>query len=60
MIDCYSRRLAGWAIADHMRTQLVADALHAAAAAPGSLAGAIFHPDHGLVGGLYRSSQHLV
>ena len=27
VIDCYSRRLAGWAIADHMRTSLVADAL---------------------------------
>jgi transposase InsO family protein len=32
VIDCYSRRLAGWAIADHMRTELVADALQAAAA----------------------------
>ena len=28
VIDCYSRRLAGWAIADHMRTELVEDALH--------------------------------
>ena len=27
VIDCYSRRLAGWAIADHMRTELVEDAL---------------------------------
>ena len=26
VIDCYSRRLAGWAIADHMRTGLVEDA----------------------------------
>lgn len=26
VIDCYSRRLAGWAIADHMRTELVEDA----------------------------------
>ncbi len=32
VIDCYSRRLAGWAIADHMRTELVEDALKAAAA----------------------------
>ena len=23
VIDCYSRRLAGWAVADHMRTSLV-------------------------------------
>lgn len=47
VIDCYSRRLVGWAIADHMRTELVQDALAAAAATRGSLAGAIFHSDHG-------------
>jgi len=49
VIDCYSRRLAGWAVADHMRTSLVEDALNAAAATRGSLAGAIFHSDHGSV-----------
>ena len=59
VIDCYSRRLAGWAIADHMRTDLVADALKAAAGTRGSLAGAIFHSDHGSVGGFNWSSQHL-
>ena len=47
VIDCCSRRVAGWAIADHMRTELVADALNAAAALRGSLAGAVFHADHG-------------
>jgi transposase InsO family protein len=26
VIDCCSRRVAGWAIAEHMRTELVADA----------------------------------
>lgn len=59
VIDCYSRRLAGWAIADHMRTELVEDALNAAAATRGSLKGAIFHSDHGSVGGFNWSSQHL-
>jgi len=49
VIDCYSRRLAGWAVADHMRTSLVEDALKAAAATRGSLKGAIFHSDHGSV-----------
>jgi transposase InsO family protein len=49
VIDCYSRRLAGWAVADHMRTSLVEDALKAAAATRGSLVGAIFHSDHGSV-----------
>jgi len=49
VIDCYSRRLAGWAIADHMRTELVEDALKAAAATRGSLKGSVFHSDHGSV-----------
>jgi transposase InsO family protein len=47
VIDLHSRRLAGWAIADHMRTDLVIDALTAAARTRGSLHGAIFHSDHG-------------
>jgi transposase InsO family protein len=49
VIDCFSRRLVGWSVADHMRTELVQDALKAAAATRGSLAGAIFHSDHGSV-----------
>ena len=47
VIDCFSRRLAGWAIAEHMRTELIADALTAARDTRGSLAGAVFHSDHG-------------
>jgi transposase InsO family protein len=47
VIDCFSRRLVGWSIADHMRTELVENALGAAALTRGSLAGAIFHSDHG-------------
>jgi transposase InsO family protein len=47
IIDLHSRRLAGWAIADHMRTDLVVDALNAARRTRGSLNGAIFHTDHG-------------
>jgi transposase InsO family protein len=53
VIDCFSRRLVGWSVADHMRTSLVEDALKAAATTRGSstngLAGAIFHSDHGSV-----------
>lgn len=49
VIDCYSRRLAGWAIAYHMRTELVEEALNVAAATRDSLKGAIFHSDHGSV-----------
>ncbi|MFD5415633.1 IS3 family transposase [Streptomyces nojiriensis] len=47
VIDLASRRLAGWAIADHMRTELVTDALTAAERTRGSLAGAVMHTDHG-------------
>ncbi|MGK5497275.1 IS3 family transposase [Streptomyces sp. URMC 125] len=47
VIDLASRRLAGWAIADHMRTGLVIDALAAAERTRGSLAGAVLHTDHG-------------
>jgi len=49
VIDCCSRRVAGWAIADHMRTELVQDALKAADMLRGGLGGAIFHSDHGSV-----------
>jgi transposase InsO family protein len=47
VMDLCSRRLAGWAVADHMRSDLVVDALAAAERTRGSLAGAIFHSDHG-------------
>lgn len=47
VLDLASRRLAGWAIADHMRTELVIDALAAAGRTRGSLNGAIMHTDHG-------------
>jgi integrase-like protein/helix-turn-helix protein len=60
VIDLHSRRLAGWAIADHMRTDLVLDALHAAQRTRGGLDGSIMHTDHGAQGEFNRSSQHLV
>ena len=34
VIDCHSRGLVGWAVADHMRTELVVDALTAACRDP--------------------------
>jgi transposase InsO family protein len=55
VIDCHSRRVAGWSIADHMRTDLIADALKAAATLRTSLDGAIFHSDHGAQ---YASAQY--
>jgi transposase InsO family protein len=47
VIDCFSRRLAGWAVADHMRTDLIETALRNAHATRGSLAGSTFNSDHG-------------
>ena len=48
VVDLCSRRLVGWSIADHMRTELVVDALQAAAHTRGGhLDGAIFHSDNG-------------
>ena len=47
VMDLASRRPAGWAFADHMRTDLVIDALTAAERTRGSLTGAILHCDHG-------------
>ncbi|MGW1867053.1 transposase [Streptomyces mauvecolor] len=47
-IDVYSRRLLGWSIADHMRAELVTDALEAAVRTRGGRAdGVIFPSDHG-------------
>ncbi|WP_276324245.1 DDE-type integrase/transposase/recombinase [Streptomyces albidoflavus] len=45
-IDFASRCQTGWTIADHMRTDLVIDALAAAERTRGSLAGAVMHTDH--------------
>lgn len=48
VIDLGSRRLLGYAMADHMRTELVADALRMAAAARGGdTVGIVFHGDRG-------------
>jgi len=48
VIDLGSRRLLGYAMADHMRTSLVLDALDMAVQARGGkVAGTIFHSDRG-------------
>jgi transposase InsO family protein len=47
VIDCCSRRVAGWVIADHMRTELIEDALKAADSLRGGLTGSVLHSDHG-------------
>jgi putative transposase len=48
VIDAHSRRVIGWAIADHMRTDLVQDALQMAIILRGQLpAEVVFHTDRG-------------
>jgi putative transposase len=48
VIDAHSRRVIGWAIADHMRTDLVEDALKMAITLRGELpAQVVFHTDRG-------------
>lgn len=55
VIDCYSKKVVGWSIADHMRTELVETALKNAAATTVIEAGAIFHSDRGSV---YTSADY--
>ncbi len=47
VIDCYSRRVVGFAIADHMRTDLITDALRIAIIHREPPSGVIFHSDRG-------------
>jgi transposase InsO family protein len=54
VIDISSRRVVGHAIADHLRTDLIADALTNAVAARDPDAGVIFHSDRGCQ---YTSTQ---
>ena len=50
VLDACSRRLLGWSLAGHMRTELVTDALEAAVGqrgGPRHIGGVVFHGDHG-------------
>ncbi len=47
VIDLASRRVVGWALADHMRTELVEDALKMAFLSRRPEKGVIFHSDRG-------------
>jgi hypothetical protein len=58
VIDAWSRRVVGWSIADHLRAELVVDALEISRLRRRP-SGTIAHSDHGSQGGFNRSSQHL-
>jgi putative transposase len=47
VIDCFSRKVVGFAIADHMRTDLIIDALRMAITHRRPIPGIVFHSDRG-------------
>jgi putative transposase len=47
VLDVFSRRVVGWAMADHLRAELVVDALQMAVWQRRPRPGAIHHSDHG-------------
>jgi putative transposase len=47
VIDCFSRRVVGWAMADHMRAALVVEALEMAVRRRRPEAGLVHHSDQG-------------
>ena len=49
VIDCFSRRVVGWSIADHIRSELVVDALQMAIWNRRPPAGTVHHSDHGSI-----------
>ena len=57
VIDLASRRVVGWAMAEHMRASLVCDALRMALEARRPRPGLIFHSDRGTQPGTPRASS---
>lgn len=47
VLDCFSKKVVGYALADHMRTELVTDALGMAIRNSSIRPGAVFHSDRG-------------
>src|SRR5206468_9210442 len=49
VLDAFSRHCSGWSMADHLRTELVLDALEFALTRrrPATAAGLVHHSDHG-------------
>ena len=59
VIDCHTKACIGYALAEHMRADLVIDALQMAARNYPLADNAIFHSDRGTQPRLNRSTQHL-
>ena len=58
VLDVYSRRIVGWSMASHLRTELVVDALEMAVWRRKPAAGLVHHSDRGTQGGFNRWAQH--
>ena len=60
VLDAFSRHCSGWAMADHLRTELVLDAVELAIARrrPAKDGGLVHHSDHGCQGAFNWLSQH--
>jgi putative transposase len=56
ILDAFSRRVVGWALADHLRTELATDALHMALTSRQPAAGLVHHSDRG---GQYLSAAYI-
>ncbi len=57
VVDAWSRKIVGWSLANHLRTERVLDAMEAAVSQPRS-SSVIHHSDQGCQGGFKWSSQH--
>ena len=58
VLDVWSRRVVGWAMADHLRTELVVDALDMAIWQRRPIEGLVHHSDQGCQPRFKGSSQH--
>jgi transposase InsO family protein len=57
VLDCHSKRVVGWSMAEHLRTDLICDAITMAATNVEFASGAVFHSDRG---SQYTSEQFRV
>ena len=56
ILDAFSRRVVGWALADHLRTELATNALHMALTSRQPAVGLVHHSDRG---GQYLSAAYI-
>ena len=59
VLDCHNKAVIGWAMAEHMRTDLICDAITMAATNCELPAGAIFHSDRGTQYTSAQFAEHL-